>query len=84
MRIDNVSAVVSGAGSGLGRATVAALSAGGACVFGLDIDVSNAPELDNVTYVKADVTKEDEVRRALGMATDTGPVRVVVNCAGIG
>jgi len=84
MQIDNVTAIVTGASSGLGNATAAALAAKGARVFGLDLDVSNAPALDNVSYVKADVTSEDDVRHAVALAAELGPLRIVVNCAGIG
>jgi NAD(P)-dependent dehydrogenase (short-subunit alcohol dehydrogenase family) len=84
MQIDNVTAIVTGASSGLGNATAAALAAKGARVFGLDLDVSNAPALDNVVYIKTDVTREDDVRHAVALAAEQGPLRIVVNCAGIG
>ena len=84
MQIDNVTAIVTGASSGLGNATAAALAAKGARVFGLDLDVSNAPALDNVVYIKTDVTSEDDVRHAVALAAEQGPLRIVVNCAGIG
>jgi NAD(P)-dependent dehydrogenase (short-subunit alcohol dehydrogenase family) len=84
MQIDNVSTIVTGAASGLGNATAAALAAKGARVFGLDLDISRAPAIDNVTYVKIDVTSEAEVRHAVSLAAEQGPLRVAVNCAGIG
>lgn len=84
MQIDNVSAIVTGAASGLGHATAAALAVQGARVFGLDLDVSRAPAIGNVTYVRTDVTSEAEVRHAVDLAAEQGPLRVVVNCAGIG
>ncbi len=84
MQLDNVSALVTGAASGLGNATAAALAASGASVFGIDLDVSAAPQLDGVTYVKADVTSETDVRAAVAEAAEAAPLRVVVNCAGIG
>jgi NAD(P)-dependent dehydrogenase (short-subunit alcohol dehydrogenase family) len=84
MQIDNVSAIVTGAASGLGNATAAALAARGARVFGLDLDASRAPAIGNVTYVKANVTSEAEVQHAVSLAAAQGPLRVVVNCAGIG
>jgi NAD(P)-dependent dehydrogenase (short-subunit alcohol dehydrogenase family) len=84
MQIDNVTAIVTGASSGLGNATATALAAKGARVFGLDVDVTNAPALDNVVYVKTDVTNEDDVRHAVALAAEHGPLRIVVNCAGIG
>jgi len=83
MQIDNTSAIVTGAASGLGNATAAALAARGARVVGIDLDVANAPTLNNVKYVKADVTSEAEVRHAVVSAVENGPLRVVVNCAGI-
>jgi NAD(P)-dependent dehydrogenase (short-subunit alcohol dehydrogenase family) len=84
MQIDNVSAIVTGAASGLGNATAAALAARGARVFGLDLDVSKALAIGNVTYVKTDVTSEAEVRHAVSLAAEQGPLRVAVSCAGIG
>lgn len=84
MQIDNVSAIVTGAASGLGNATAAALAAHGARVFGLDLDVADAPALDNLKYVKTDVTSEAEVRHAVALAEEQGPLRIVINCAGIG
>jgi NAD(P)-dependent dehydrogenase (short-subunit alcohol dehydrogenase family) len=84
MQIGNVSAIVTGAASGLGNATADALAARGARVLGLDLDVSGAPDIDGVTYVKTDVTSETEVSDAVGLAAERGPLRVVVNCAGIG
>ncbi|WP_436701812.1 SDR family NAD(P)-dependent oxidoreductase [Nocardioides sp. BYT-33-1] len=84
MQIDNVAAVVTGAASGLGNATATALAAKGARVFGLDRDIATAPQIDGVTYIEADVTSEADVRAAIAHATEQGPLRVVVNCAGIG
>lgn len=84
MELTNVSAIVTGAASGLGQATARTLSDRGARVIGVDLDVSDAPAIDNVTYVRADVTQEDDVRNAVAVAAESGPLRVVVNCAGIG
>ncbi|WP_121257404.1 SDR family NAD(P)-dependent oxidoreductase [Nocardioides ferulae] len=84
MQLTNVSAIVTGAASGLGQATARTLSDRGARVIGVDLDVSDAPAIDNVTYVRADVTQEDDVRNAVAVAAESGPLRVVVNCAGIG
>lgn len=84
MELTNVSAIVTGAASGLGQATARTLSDRGARVIGVDLDVSDAPAIDDVTYVRADVTQEDDVRNAVAVAAESGPLRVVVNCAGIG
>lgn len=84
MQLTNVSAIVTGAASGLGNATAGALAAAGARVFGLDLDVDHAPTIEGVTYVRTDVTSEEEVTAAVELAAEQGPLRVVVNCAGIG
>lgn len=83
MQIDNTSAIVTGAASGLGAATATALSARGAQVFGLDLDVAGAARVPGVTYLKVDVTSEAEVRAAVAAAAGQAPLRTVVNCAGI-
>lgn len=86
MDITGSSAVVTGAASGLGAATVAALAGGGARVFGLDLPhaIEQAPRIPGVTYVPADVTDEREVQAAVDTAAAAGPLRVAVSCAGIG
>lgn len=85
MNIDGITAVVTGAASGLGAATASALAQRGAYVLGLDLTASidragTAPE--RVRYVSADVVSEGEVGDALATIVDA-PLRLVVNCAGI-
>jgi NAD(P)-dependent dehydrogenase (short-subunit alcohol dehydrogenase family) len=82
-------AVVTGGASGLGLATVKALVADGAQVVIIDLPSSNgetvAKELgDRVRFAAADVTDEAAVAEALDLAESLGPLRVAVNCAGIG
>lgn len=82
-------AVISGGASGLGEATARRLAGDGASVVILDLPASRgealAKELGSaVRFAAADVTDEDEVTAALDIAEDMGPLRVVVNCAGIG
>jgi NAD(P)-dependent dehydrogenase (short-subunit alcohol dehydrogenase family) len=87
MRISQTAAIVTGGASGLGGATAHALAGGGARVFALDLPaaVEQAPRVDGVTYVPADVTDAEQVRAAVATAAGSGvPLRVVVNCAGIG
>lgn len=84
MELTNTSAIVTGAASGLGHATAIALAGQGVRVFGLDLNTDNAPAIDGVTYINTDVTDETQVRAAVTRAADAGPLRVVVNCAGIG
>ena len=84
VQLGNTSAIVTGAASGLGAATAAALAAQGARVFGLDVSIPGDLKGDGITYLSADVTNEDEVRAAVAAAAEQGPLRTVVNCAGIG
>jgi NAD(P)-dependent dehydrogenase (short-subunit alcohol dehydrogenase family) len=86
MRIDDAVAVVTGAASGLGAATAAALAARGARVVGLDLaaSIERAAPVDGVTYRPADVTDVEGLTAAIDEAAAAGPLRVLVNCAGIG
>lgn len=85
MKLSGVTALVTGAASGLGAATAARLVTEGAQVIGLDlassIDKLEHP-LEGVRYVPADVTSEEQVRAALE-TVESGTLRLVVNCAGI-
>jgi NAD(P)-dependent dehydrogenase (short-subunit alcohol dehydrogenase family) len=87
VEVEGVSAVVTGGASGLGAATVRALAASGAAVVVLDVDDEHgaavAAEVGG-TYARADVTDEHQVRAAVETADSLGPLRVLVNCAGIG
>ena len=79
-------ALVTGGASGLGAATVRALTATGAGVVVLDLPgAAGADELDpaSTRFVGGDVRDEDDVQRAVAAATDLGTLRVVVNCAGV-
>jgi NAD(P)-dependent dehydrogenase (short-subunit alcohol dehydrogenase family) len=86
MLISDTSAIVTGGASGLGGATASALASGGARVFAVDLQaaIDNAPKVDGITYVAADVTEPEQVQAAVDAAAGEGPLRVVVNCAGIG
>jgi NAD(P)-dependent dehydrogenase (short-subunit alcohol dehydrogenase family) len=86
MDINGITALVTGAASGLGAATAGALAAKGAFVVGLDLPaaIGTCERTENIRYVAADVTNEDEVGAALGtIDADHAPLRLVVNCAGI-
>ena len=87
MQLDGVSAIVTGGASGLGEATSRLFAARGARVVVLDLNDDRgaqvAKDIGGV-YVRADVTDEEQVGEAIRAATDMGPLRVLVNCAGIG
>ncbi|OLF18412.1 SDR family NAD(P)-dependent oxidoreductase [Actinophytocola xanthii] len=87
MQINGIAALVTGGASGLGGATARALAEAGATVFALDLPaaIEQAPAVEGITYVAADVTDADQVAAAVATATSAGvPLRVAVNCAGIG
>ncbi|MEV0854463.1 3-hydroxyacyl-CoA dehydrogenase [Nocardia fluminea] len=90
MRIDNAVALVTGGASGLGLATVRELAKSGAHVVIADLPTSPGAEVqdelgaDRVTFVGTDVTDTDQVGAALDAASRRGPLRVLVNCAGVG
>ena len=89
MDIKGASAVVTGGASGLGLATARRLADDGAQVVLLDLPSSDgeavAATFDGAAvFAAADVTDEAAVSAAFDAAEELGPVRVVVNCAGIG
>jgi NAD(P)-dependent dehydrogenase (short-subunit alcohol dehydrogenase family) len=76
-------AFVTGAASGIGRACVERLLAGGTAVAAVDLDGERLRELD-VLALTADVTDADAVERAVARAeAELGPLEAVVNVAGI-
>jgi NAD(P)-dependent dehydrogenase (short-subunit alcohol dehydrogenase family) len=87
MEIAGASAIVTGGASGLGAATVRRLAAAGMKVVVVDLQdeagEEQAAAVDGA-YVHADVTDEAEVAAAVDAAVEMAPLRVLVNCAGIG
>ncbi|MGK9147937.1 SDR family NAD(P)-dependent oxidoreductase [Plantibacter flavus] len=88
MDVTGASAIVTGGASGLGFATATRLAGAGARVVLVDLPGSageqRAAELGGfATFIAADVTDGDQVQAAVGAAVERGPLRVVVNCAGI-
>jgi NAD(P)-dependent dehydrogenase (short-subunit alcohol dehydrogenase family) len=82
-------ALVTGGASGLGLATARELGRAGASVVLLDLPSSRgeqaATELSgDALFVPTDVTDEASVQAAVDAATARGPLRVAVNCAGVG
>ena len=88
MQAANTSAIVTGGASGLGGATAAALAGAGAHVLALDLPDACAagPAVAGVHYAPTDVTDEAQVRAAVAQASadPSAPLRIVVNCAGVG
>ncbi|MEN0014035.1 MAG: SDR family NAD(P)-dependent oxidoreductase [Solirubrobacteraceae bacterium] len=86
MQLENSSAIVTGGASGLGAATAAALADRGVAVVVVDLpNGADAVAADpRLTFAAADVRDEAQVEAAVDTAAELGPIRVVVNCAGIG
>jgi NAD(P)-dependent dehydrogenase (short-subunit alcohol dehydrogenase family) len=78
-----LTAVVTGAGSGIGLEVVKGLSAQGATVFGLDIQEGEMSA--HAQYIKCDVGSSESVKSAFAqIAAKTSVIDVLVNNAGVG
>jgi NAD(P)-dependent dehydrogenase (short-subunit alcohol dehydrogenase family) len=87
MNIDGAAAIVTGGASGIGAAAARLLSARGAKVVIADLQEEKGSELASElggAFAKVDVTNTDDIVNAVEMAKSIGPVRVLVNSAGIG
>ena len=86
-RLEGRTAVVTGAGSGIGLAAVRRLANEGANVVAVDVDVSagdKAAEEAGGVFVQADVSDAADVARAFAVAHETyGSVDIAFNNAGI-
>jgi NAD(P)-dependent dehydrogenase (short-subunit alcohol dehydrogenase family) len=88
MQPKGYAALVTGGGSGLGRATAAKLAALGAKVAILDINADAAREAAakiGGIAIPCDVVDAKQTAAAVAEARDRqGPARILINCAGIG
>ncbi len=84
-------AIVTGAGSGIGRATAVALSVNDLTVLGTDVDeargretVEIARELGGwVIFFPADLTKDEDIEKIVQRAAQIGTIKYLANIAGI-
>ena len=87
---DNV-CIVTGAGTGIGRATVIAVAANNLMVAGLDINEEEGKKTQKMVretggqmaFIKTDLTKDEDIKHAVAEAAKLGTVKYLVNIAGI-
>lgn len=87
MDITGASAVVTGGASGIGAAVARLLAGRGAKVVVADLQEDKGRQVaDEIggRFARVDVTKTDEIIGAIELAEELGPLRVLVNSAGIG
>jgi NAD(P)-dependent dehydrogenase (short-subunit alcohol dehydrogenase family) len=88
MKLTGIAAIVTGGGSGLGRASAEALVAKGTRVAVFDLNSGAAAEAAkavNGLAIVGDVADEASASAAIAKAAAAhGPARVLINCAGIG
>lgn len=87
MNVMDIPAIVTGAASGLGRASAQALAAAGARVTLIDRNVDGVAEAADAMGglgLACDVTDEADAEAAIAQAAKAyGPARILVNCAGV-
>ena len=85
--INGASAIVTGGASGIGAASARQLAAKGAKVVVADLNAEKgealAKEIGGV-FASVDVTSTEQIEAAVNAATELGPLRALVNSAGIG
>ena len=87
MELNDTSAIVSGGASGLGEATARLLAERGVRVVVADLQEDKgttlAKEIGGL-FAQTDVTDAEQVTAAVDAALEMGPLKSLVNCAGIG
>lgn len=92
MLFENKIALVTGGGSGIGRATALQLAQGGATVLVTDINADNGTETANMIleaggqahFMPVDVSQPDDVRAMVQTALDRfGGLHIAINNAGV-
>jgi len=86
---DNV-CIVSGAGTGIGRATAIAAAANNLMVVGLDVDTEEGQKTQRlaramggqIIFIETDLTKDRDIEHAVGEAAKLGTIKFLANTAG--
>jgi NAD(P)-dependent dehydrogenase (short-subunit alcohol dehydrogenase family) len=87
MDINGVSAIVTGGASGIGAACARQLAAKGARVVVADLNAEKGEALAEEiggAFAAVDVTRTEQIQGAVEKALELGPLRALVNSAGIG
>ncbi len=87
MELNGSSAVVTGGASGIGAAAARQLAAKGAKVVVADLqEEAGSAVADEIggAFCKVDVTNTEDIMNAIEMASSMGPLKALVNSAGIG
>jgi len=83
--------IVTGAASGIGRATAVAAAVNGLTVAALDINEEGGRETCNITrglggkvvFIKTDLTKDEQIEQAVHEASKLGTIKFLANIAGL-
>jgi 3-hydroxybutyrate dehydrogenase len=83
--------IVTGAAMGIGRATAVAAAANGLTAVGLDVNEEEAQKTVDMAhemggrmiFIKTDLTKDDDMERAVAEAAKSGTIKYLVNIAGV-
>ena len=87
MNLEGSSSIVTGGASGIGEASARQLAALGARVVVADLQEDRGTEVANDIgglFVKCDVSSEEDGAAAVAAASEMGPLRSLVNSAGLG
>lgn len=83
MRLSGKTAIVTGAGRGIGRQIAKMMADEGAKVLAVDIDEDALATLNTVDTFVADLTDEASVSALAERARDMGPLHILVNAAAV-
>ena len=83
--------IVSGSGTGIGRATAIAASANNLMTVGLDVNEAEGEKTQKLArelggqmiFIKTDLTRDEEIENALMESAKLGEIKYLVNIAGI-
>ena len=83
--------IVTGSGTGIGRATAIAAAANNLMIVGLDIDEEEGNKTQKMAremggqmiFIQTDLTKDEEIEHAVAEAAKLGAIKYLANIAGI-